>query len=77
MSAENGKPLDPYKTANEDNLNVSIKDKIEDLTKFIDEIKFAMMTTRQTDNDSLVSRCMALAARVCDICLHGSGLDKF
>lgn len=57
------KNADPYVQANADNQNVSLKEKIDDLTSFVDGIKFGMMTTRQNESGLLVSRCMALAAR--------------
>lgn len=56
------KPSDPYKHKNLDN-NASLRDKVEDLVQFIDSSKFGMMTTR-AQNGLLVSRCMALAAKV-------------
>jgi len=56
-----GKSADPYKEANADNLNVSLKEKVEDLMTFITNTKYGMMTTRQDRSGLLVSRCMALA----------------
>jgi hypothetical protein len=56
------KQADPYKTKNAD--DTSIKEKVEDLTEFISACKFGMMTTRDGSTGSLVSRCMALAAKV-------------
>lgn len=56
------KPADPYKEKNID--DVSIKEKIEDLSEFITASKFGMMTTRDGSSGALVSRCMALAAKV-------------
>jgi hypothetical protein len=56
------KSADPYKEKNKD--EVSIQEKIEDLSEFISACKFGMMTTRDGSNGSLVSRCMALAAKV-------------
>ncbi len=56
------KPADPYKQKNLDN-HASLRDKVEDLVQFIDSSKFGMMTTR-AQNGLLVSRCMALAAKV-------------
>lgn len=56
------KPADPYKQKNLDN-NAPLRDKVEDLVAFIDSSKFGMMTTR-AQNGLLVSRCMALAAKV-------------
>lgn len=59
------KPADPYKARNID--NVSLKEKVEDLTEFIDSCKFGMMTTRDASTGNLMSRCMALAAEVITI----------
>ena len=56
------KPADPYKAKNID--HASIKDKVEDLSDFITACKFGMMTTRVGSSGQLVSRCMALAAKV-------------
>ena len=56
------KPADPYKEKNLD--DASIKEKIEDLSEFISASKFGMMTTRDGSSGALVSRCMALAAKV-------------
>ena len=56
------KPADPYKAKNID--ETSIKEKVEDLSKFISSCKFGMMTTRDASSGSLISRCMALAAKV-------------
>lgn len=55
------KPMDPYTTANADNMNVSLKEKVEDLMTFVTDTKYGMMTTRQDRSGLLVSRCMALA----------------
>jgi len=57
------KPADPYKVKNLD--TVPIKEKVEDLSEFISACKFGMMTTRDSSTGALVSRCMALAAKVC------------
>ncbi|KAL9032256.1 MAG: hypothetical protein Q9214_008048, partial [Letrouitia sp. 1 TL-2023] len=46
-----------------------LKEKIEDLTNFIEACKFGMMTTRIESSGLLVSRCMALAAK------EGGGID--
>ena len=54
--------VDPYKTQNFE--NPPMTQKIEDLVNFISEIKFGMLTTMQSNGDLLVSRCMALAAKV-------------
>ncbi|KAG9248507.1 hypothetical protein BJ878DRAFT_412645 [Calycina marina] len=56
------KIADPYKEKNSD-VNVTIKEKVEDLTDFISACKFGMMTTRVGDSGALVSRCMALAGK--------------
>lgn len=56
------KPADPYKAANIDT-NVSVEQKITDLSNFIDASKFGMMTTRDASSGKLVSRCMAVAAK--------------
>jgi len=56
------KPEDPYKEKNID--HASIKDKVEDLSEFVSACKFGMMTTRDGSSGALVSRCMALAAKV-------------
>jgi hypothetical protein len=62
------KPADPYKEKNID--EVSIKEKVEDLSEFITACKFGMMTTRDGSSGALVSRCMALAAKVIQPQLH-------
>ncbi|KAK2074240.1 hypothetical protein P8C59_008461 [Phyllachora maydis] len=56
------KPADPYKSANKDE-DVAVVDKVEDLSKFIDNCKYGMMTTHESASGNLVSRCMALAAK--------------
>jgi hypothetical protein len=53
---------DPYKEKNKD--ETSIKEKVEDLSEFVSACKFGMMTTRDGSSGMLVSRCMALAAKV-------------
>ncbi|PQE29237.1 bli-3 protein [Rutstroemia sp. NJR-2017a BBW] len=55
------KPADPYKAKNLD--EPSLKEKVEDLSAFMDACKFGMMTTRDGKTGALVSRCMALAAK--------------
>ncbi|KAF5520123.1 Protein bli-3 [Colletotrichum aenigma] len=55
------KPADPYKATNKD-INVSVKDKVEDLVNFANKSKFGMMTTRDAKSGALVSRCMGVAA---------------
>ncbi|KAI9756445.1 MAG: diphthine synthase [Chaenotheca gracillima] len=61
------KPADPYKAKNVD--EASLKEKVEDLTSFVEACKFGMMTTRQGDSGLLVSRAMALAGK------EGGGVD--
>ncbi|TVY41707.1 Protein bli-3 [Lachnellula occidentalis] len=56
------KAADPYKSKNLD--DATVKEKIEGLTDFISASKFGMMTTRDGSSGALVSRCMALAAKV-------------
>lgn len=56
-----GKHPDPFKQANLDT-EVSLAQKIEDLSNFAKYCKFSMMTTRQSNSENLASRCMALAA---------------
>lgn len=56
------KPADPYKAANADQ-DVSLQDKITDLSDFVSACKFGMMTTRDAASGKLVSRCMAVAAK--------------
>lgn len=56
------KPADPYKQKNLH--EPELKEKIEDLVKFMDHCKFGMMTTRIASSGLLTSRCMALAAKV-------------
>ena len=64
------KPADPY---TEKNLQEpSLKEKIDDLAAFVDRAKFCMMTT-QSPEGLLVSRCMALAARVSELQSIGIG----
>lgn len=55
------KTVDPYKEKNMD--HVGIKEKVEDLSEFISDCKFGMMTTRDEASGALTSRCMALAAK--------------
>jgi hypothetical protein len=56
------KTADPYTAKNTD--DVSLKEKVEDLLKFIDNTKFCLLTTHVADSDLLASRAMALAAKV-------------
>jgi len=60
--APSNKSADPYKAKNLDT-DASLKEKVEDLSEFIDACKFGMMTTRDGSSGMLVSRCMALAAK--------------
>ncbi|KAK3390074.1 blue light-inducible protein [Podospora didyma] len=58
-----GKNADPYKAANMET-DVTIAQKIEDLSEFMSNCKFCIMTTRDSNSSgNLVSRCMALAAK--------------
>lgn len=54
--------VDPYKAQNSE--DPPLIQKIEDLTTFINQVKFGMLTTKQSDGDYLTSRCMALAGQV-------------
>jgi general stress protein 26 len=58
-AATGDKPADPYTDKNKD--EVDMRQKIDDLEKFIQECKFAMMTTRSAGSSRLASRGMALA----------------
>ncbi|KAJ5217754.1 uncharacterized protein N7469_011379 [Penicillium citrinum] len=53
--------VDPYKAQNSE--DPPLPQKIEDLTTFINQVKFGMLTTKQSDGDYLSSRCMALAGQ--------------
>ena len=55
------KPADPYTEKNLE--EPSLKEKVDDLAAFVDKCKFCMMATKTSDG-MLVSRCMALAAKV-------------
>ena len=57
------KPADPYTQKNLSN-EASLEEKIKDLVQFAEKHKLCMMTTRIADSGLLVSRCMALAAKV-------------
>jgi hypothetical protein len=57
------KPADTYTQANKET-GVTTQDKIEALDRFVNACKFGMMTTREQSSGKLVSRCMALAAKV-------------
>lgn len=54
--------VDPYKSQNFE--DPPLPQKIEELSAFIAQVKFGMLTTKQSDGDFLASRCMALAAQV-------------
>lgn len=54
--------VDPYKTQNFE--DPPLPQKIEELAAFIAEVKFGMLTTKQSEGEYLASRCMALAAQV-------------
>jgi hypothetical protein len=56
-------PADPYKAKNKD--DPSLEEKIETLNTFVSSCKFGMMTTHSAASNRLVSRCMAVAAKVC------------
>lgn len=53
---------DPYRDANLDT-GVSVEQKIQDLSSFMSNCKYGMMTTHDAATGNLVSRCMALAAQ--------------
>jgi hypothetical protein len=55
-------PVDPYKAKNYE--DPPLQEKVEDLVKFINDMKFGMLTTKASDSDLLSSRCMALAGTV-------------
>jgi hypothetical protein len=55
-------PADPYKAKNKD--EPSLEEKIETLNTFVSTCKFGMMTTKNAAANRLVSRCMAVAAKV-------------
>jgi len=56
------KNADPYTQKNLE--DPELKEKVGDLVAFIDSTKFCMMATRIADSGLIVSRCMALAAKV-------------
>lgn len=60
FSNTNAKHADPYKEANLDT-EVSLDQRIQDLSEFMTSCKFSLMTTRDAHSGNLVSRCMALA----------------
>ncbi|KAJ5082337.1 hypothetical protein N7532_011380 [Penicillium argentinense] len=53
--------VDPYKTQNFE--DPPLPQKIEELVDFISEVKFGMLTTKQSEGEFLTSRCMALAGK--------------
>lgn len=55
--------------------NVSVKDKIVDLRKFIDHVGLYMVTTAKGDPPALVSRCIGVAGKVC-VCIDTIPLVK-
>lgn len=56
------KPADPYTKVNAD-ADVTLEQKVNDLSGFIQACKFGMMTTRDAASGKLVSRAMAVAAQ--------------
>lgn len=67
-TATGNHPVDPYKSKNLQ--DPPLPQKIEDLVDFISEVKFGMLTTKQSDGEFLTSRCMALAAKVSYLCME-------
>lgn len=57
------KPADPYTQKNLEQ-HSPLEEKIGDLIHFVEKSKYCMMTTRIASSGLLVSRCMALAAKV-------------
>jgi len=58
------KPADPYTRANKDT-EATTQEKFDALDKFVNARKFGMMTTCDKKHaGKLVSRCMAVAAKV-------------
>lgn len=57
------KNADPYTEKNLQK-DTPLKEKVEDLITFVEKQKFCMMATRIGSSGLLVSRCMALAAKV-------------
>ncbi|KAI2467462.1 hypothetical protein F4781DRAFT_401965 [Annulohypoxylon bovei var. microspora] len=56
------KPSGPYYDKNIDT-DVTLKEKVETLVKFVSSCKFGMMTTHDVVSGKLVSRCMAIAGK--------------
>jgi hypothetical protein len=57
-------PADPYKAKNKD--DPPLEEKIETLNAFVSSCKFGMMTTWNASAKLMGSRCMAVAAKVCN-----------
>ncbi|KAJ5901813.1 hypothetical protein N7495_002341 [Penicillium taxi] len=55
------RPVDPFTAQSSE--DPPLPQKIEDLVDFISEVKFGMLTTKQSDGPFLTSRSMALAAK--------------
>jgi len=62
------KAADPYTQKNLD--DPPVEQKVKDLLAFVEKCKFCMMTTRIASSGLLVSRCMALAAKVRFVTRH-------
>jgi hypothetical protein len=62
-TSSGSKPVDPYKARNYDP-HAPVQEKIEDLVKFIKEVKYGMLTTKASNSELLSSRAMALAGTV-------------
>ena len=58
-----GQSVDPYKQKNKED-DITLQEKIDDLSNFMTACKYAMMTTHDAETGKLVSRCMAIAAKV-------------
>lgn len=56
------KPADPQTTKAK--ADATLNEKITHLNKLTDSCKFAMMTTKESSSNMLVSRCMAIGAKV-------------
>jgi hypothetical protein len=62
-TSSGSKPIDPYTAKNYDP-DVPLNEKMEDLVKFIKDVKYGMLTTKASDSELLSSRAMALAGTV-------------
>ena len=62
-SSTSASSVDPYKAKNFEP-DVPLKDKIEDLVKFMKESKYGMLTSMASDSYLLTSRAMALTGTV-------------